>query len=366
LRLAVLLLLANGLWAQQAPPADAGSALLGEKDTNQLTTRMVQLMESTAVAVPGLVRASEAVKSDALKTAAAIEQAPQNPVPAWQFINQIRGYVALSDAMPRPYPFPTTAERQFAELREGLARLEQHFEALLEARNAAQDKRDADPDGLTRYAEANTKLLPPGTLPRVVFLGDSITDSWRLNEYFTGRDFINRGIAGQTTLQMLARFRQDVLAINPKVVVVLGGINDIAAGISEKQIEDNMATMGDLAKAHGIKVVFASVLPVNDYHKDVDPHYEMTKNRPAAAIQAINKWLQTYCTTAGFGWMDYYSVMVDSAGQMQADLSDDGLNPNGKGYRVMSPVVTQTIDRLMAQAEVPDTAPKRRNKLLGR
>ena len=131
------------------------------------------------------------------------------------------------------------------------SRMQQNFEAALLNQNQSAEKRDADPNGLKRYAEANTKLLPPSKAPRVVFLGDSITDAWRLNEYFTGRDFVNRGIGGQTTLQMLARFRQDVEAVNPRAVVVLGGTNDIAAGVSVNQIEENLATMGELAKAQG-------------------------------------------------------------------------------------------------------------------
>jgi lysophospholipase L1-like esterase len=210
-------------------------------------------------------------------------------------------------------------------------------------------------------------MLPPTKLARVVFLGDSITDAWRLNEYFTGRDFVNRGIGGQTTLQMLARFKQDVAGVNPKAVVVLGGTNDIAAGISVEQIEDNLATIGDAARAHGIKPIFASILPVSDYHKDADPHYEMTPLRPPATIQTINNWLRAYCQMQGFGYLDYYAVMIDSAGMMQADLSDDGLHPNAKGYRVMSPVALDGIGRALAGQLDSEENParKRRFRLLG-
>jgi lysophospholipase L1-like esterase len=361
----ILLLLASSVWAQQAPVAAADSALLGAKEAAQLTTRIEQLMESTAVSVPGLTRASESVRGDVEKTRAEVEQTPRNPVVFWHFITQVKAYLALSDTLPRPYPFSPTADRQFAELRDGLERVQQHFEALLESRNTAQQKREADPNGLTRYSAADKQLLPPGMIPRVVFLGDSITDSWRLNEYFTGRDFVNRGIGGQTTSQMLARFLQDVLALNPKAVVILGGTNDIASGIAVNQIEDNLAMMGDLAKAHGIKAIFASILPVSDYHKDVDPGYEMTKTHTPATIQVLNRWIQVYCINGGFGWLDYYSAMVDSAGQMKADLSDDGLHPNSKGYRVMSPVAIASIDRLLSRQPQQESAeaPKRRFRL---
>ena len=358
LSFASCLLLAAVLWAQSPP--------LSQKEAEQLATRILQLMESTAVAVPGLIRASEPVKQNAEETLMAVERAPRNAALTFRFINQVKAYLALYDSFPRPSPFPAAADQQLAELREGLQRMQLHFEATLETQNQIEQKRDTDPNNLGRYADADSKMPPPTKLPRVVFLGDSITDAWRLNEYFTGRDFINRGIGGQTTMQMLARFRQDVAALNPKAVVVLGGTNDIAAGVSVNQMEDNLAMIGDLAKAHGIKPVFASILPVSDYHKDADPHYEMTPGRPPATIQSINSWMRSYCQSQGFIYMDYYAVMVDSAGQLQADMSDDGLHPNAKGYRVMSPVALEGIGRaLSGQSDGPEPPAKRRFKLLG-
>ncbi len=358
-----MVLLATLAWAQQVPQS---GPLMGDKEASELATRMVQLMESTAVAVPALVRAGEPVTQSAQMTLTAMLQTPRNPALTWQFMNEMKAYLALSDTLPRPYPYPAAADRQYAELREGVERFQQHFEALLAAQNTADQGRAADPNGLSRYAEANTKLLPAESSPRVVFLGDSITDSWRLNEYFTGRAFVNRGIGGQTTSQMLARFRQDVISLSPKVVVILGGTNDIANGIAPHQIEDNLAMMGDLAKAHGIKVVFASITPVNDYHKDADPRYETTKSRPPATIREINAWIQSFCMSGGFAWMDYYAALADTAGQMAVDYSDDGLHPNAKGYRMMSPVVTATIDRILSQPSQEESESKHRFRLLGK
>jgi lysophospholipase L1-like esterase len=349
-----LLLLASGLWAQNSPDP---------KEFGQLATRMLQLMESTAVAVPGLIRASEPVRQNAEATVAAMERTPRNAALTYQFMNQIKAYLALSDSIPRPSPFPAAADQQYAELRDGLQRIERQFESLLEPPTQVEEKRDPDPNNLKRYADADSKMPPAGKLPRVVFLGDSITDAWRLNEYFTGRDFVNRGIGGQTTLQMIARFEQDVVSLNPKLVVVLGGTNDIAAGLSANQIEANLTTIGDLAKAHGIKTIFASILPVSDYHKADDPHFEMTASRPPETIQAINNWMRGWCQSQGLIYMDYYSAMVDSAGRMQADLSDDGLHPNAKGYRVMSPVALEAIGRVLGQTEENQPA-KRRLRLL--
>ena len=379
LLLASWLLPTAGLWAQTNSPASnppasnlpasnpAGPMPLAQKDVEQLATRMLQLMESTAVAVPGLTRASEPVKQNAEETLVAIERTPRNPALTYRFINQVKAYLALSDSFPRPYPFPAAADQQFAELREGLQRMQLHFEATLETQTQTEQKRDSDPNNLKRYADADSKMLPPATkVPRVVFLGDSITDAWRLNEYFTGRDFVNRGIGGQTTIQMLARFRQDVAALNPKAVVILGGTNDIAAGISVNQIEDNLATIGDLAKAHGIRPIFASILPVSDYHKDTDPHNEMTPGRPPATILSIDSWMRSYCQSQGFVYMDYYSAMVDSAGQLQTDLSDDGLHPNSKGYRVMSPLLLDAVGRAAGQDSDESPQSKRRFRLLGK
>ena len=366
----LLLLLASGLWAQGTPPdqTSSGQPSPGQQEVDQLATRILQLMESTAVAVPGLIRASEVLKQNAETTFAAIERTPRSPgrEPAaliFQFINQIKAYLALSDSFPRPSPFPAAADRQYAELREGLQRIQQYFDTILQQQNQVEQKRDSDPNSLKRYAEADSRMLPPTKLPRVVFLGDSLTDDWRLNEYFTGRDFINLGIGEQTTLQMLARFRQDVASLNPRVVAILSGTYDIAAGISLNQIEENLTTIADLAKVHGIKPAFASVLPVNDYHKDADPRYERTANRPPEAIQSLNNWMKGFCQSQGLVYMDYYSVMVDSAGRLQSDLSDDGLHPNAKGYRVMSRVALEAIGRVLG--ELDESQPgKRRFRIL--
>ncbi len=344
-------------------PAPPPSPAASDDNIQQLALRMTQLMESTAVPVPGLIQAIQPIKQRADAALAAMKKEPANPLPVLDFMSQIKAYLALADSIPRPEAFPATADRQYAELREAVDRMQRQFAALLKTQIVEAQKREADPNQLNRYAEANAKLLPSGKIPVVVFLGDSIFDSWRLNEYFTGRDFLNRAIAGQTSSQMLARFIPDVVALNPKLVVILAGTNDIASGVAPNQIEDNLTAMGDLAKAHGIKVIFASLLPVSDYHKNTDPRYEMTKTRPPATIQAINRWLQMFCSNQGFTYMDYYSVLVDPASQMKTDLSDDGLNPNSKGYRVMSPVTLTAIDGILNRAQPPAPAPPKKRGL---
>ena len=358
------LFLAAVLGAQA--PSLQPNAMLSQKDAGDLATRLVQLVESTAFAVPGLIDSSAALKKNAMATVDSLRRAPLNPALTYQLINQVKAYLALSDAMPRQGPVPPVAEKQFAELREGLQRLQVHFDALLRMQNEQALAYNADPNNLKRYAEDDAKIVPSAKGQRVVFMGDSITDGWRLNEYFPNRELVNRGIGGQNTMQMLGRFHQDVLGLAPRGVVILGGTNDLSGNMALNQIEDNLAMMGDLAKAYGIRVAIASLLPVSDYHKDVDADNERTVTRPPAGILALNRWIEGHCKSEGFVYINYFAAMVDSSGQMQADLSDDGLQPNAKGYRVMSPLAEDAVKKLLTVDQPQESPAKRRFRLLGR
>ena len=199
-----------------------------------------------------------------------------------------------------------------------------------------------------RYGEANMKLLPPRKdEDRVVFMGDSITDSWKLAEYFPGKPFVNRGISGQTTSQMLIRFRPDVIDLKPKVVVILAGTNDIAGNtgpMSLERIQGNIASMVDLARSNGINVVLASVLPVSDYNKNAQgAPIIRTVQRPPAQILALNAWMKTYAAERSLVYLDYYSASVDDKGFLKPDIANDGLHPNAKGYEIMKPLVETAI-----------------------
>ncbi len=201
---------------------------------------------------------------------------------------------------------------------------------------------------LSRYREANTTVQSPAKdETRVVFMGDSITDGWKLANYFPNRPYINRGISGQTTPQMLIRFRPDVLALKPKVVVILAGTNDIAGNTGKttlEAIEDNLASMIDLAKANGIRVVIASVLPVSDYNKDRDGKpINRTTQRPPAQILLLNEWIRKQAAASGAIYLDYFSATVDEKGFLKETLSGDGLHPNEKGYSIMQPLAEQAI-----------------------
>ncbi|HWE52720.1 MAG TPA: GDSL-type esterase/lipase family protein [Bryobacteraceae bacterium] len=357
------LFLAAVLGAQS--PSPQTNALLGQKESGELATRMAQLVESTAFAVPGLIDASGPLKQNANATVAALQRTPLNPALTYQLINQVKAYLALADSMPRQYPFPATAEQQFAELREDLQKLQLHFDAILRRQNEQALAFNSDPDELKRYAEADAKMVPSAKGQRIVFMGDSITDAWRLNEYFPARELVNRGISGQNTSQMLGRFHQDVLALAPRGVVILAGTNDLPGNIAINQIEENLTMMGDLAKAYGIRVAMASLLPVSDYHKDTDPANERTLTRPPATIEALNRWIEGHCKSEGFVYLNYYGAMVDSAGRMQTDLSDDGLHPNAKGYRVMSPLAEDAVKKLLAPDPAQEQS-RRRFHILGK
>lgn len=340
---ALPLLVTVALWAQQ--PANE-SALLANKDVLDLYARAIQLMESTGFAVPDLARAGAPLIENATQQLGNVRSNPANAEFNYAFFANLRAYVQLADSVPKPFPFPEPAQKQFAELRDVLTRSESHLRALIVRKE--QQLRNPDPDNLARYAEQDARLAAPNPeKPRVIFLGDSITDLWRLNEYFPDRDFVNRGISGQTTAQMLGRVESDVMRLRPTALLVLGGTNDIGRGFSLTAIEDNLTMIADLADFHGVKVIFASVLPVSDYHKDVDPNYEMTRTRPPGTIRSLNSWIQTFCAQRKFQYLDYYSAMVDGSGSLQSDNSDDGLHPNSKGYRIMAPLALKTIDAVL-------------------
>jgi len=203
---------------------------------------------------------------------------------------------------------------------------------------------------LARYGEENLKIRPPAkTEQRVVFMGDSITDSWddpKYGGFFPGKPYVDRGISGQTTPQMLIRFRRDVIELKPKVVVILAGTNDIAGNTGPttlQAIEDNLISMAELANANGIHVVFASVLPVSDYEMRDGKPIVQTVRRPPDQILALNRWLKDYAAARHYEYLDYFSSMVDDKGFLKNELSDDGLHPNAQGYVVMAPLAEAAI-----------------------
>lgn len=199
---------------------------------------------------------------------------------------------------------------------------------------------------LARYHDDDVKLGPAAAgEKRVVFFGDSITDIWKLDESFPGKHYINRGIGGQTTPQMLVRFRPDVIDLKPAVVVVLAGTNDIAGNTGEEtleQIEGDYATMAELAKAHGIRLVFASLLPINNYNQRALWFY---LQRSPEKILALNAWLKKYCADNGLEYLDYFSATVDGRGMLKAELTQDGLHPNAAGFAVMAPLAAAAIEK---------------------
>lgn len=199
---------------------------------------------------------------------------------------------------------------------------------------------------LNRYREANAQVPPPARgEDRVVFYGDSITDSWKLAEYFPGKPYLNRGISGQTTPQMLIRLRPDVIALAPKVMVLLAGTNDIAGNtgaMTPEMIEQNYASIAELAKANGIRIVFSSVLPVHDY----GPR-RMSDRRSPELILRLNEWLKNYCKANGHIYLDYFSKMVDEKGWLRAELANDGLHPNAEGYKLMAPLAEAAIQQAL-------------------
>ena len=216
-----------------------------------------------------------------------------------------------------------------------------------------QDMRLRDWANLGRYREANRALAPASSgQNRVVFMGDSITDSWpqeRFGTFFVGKPYVGRGISGQTTPQMLVRFRPDVIDLKPKVVVILAGTNDIAGNtgpMTNEEVQGNLASMAELAKANGIKVVMSSIQPVSAYH--VGPSgIPQTQSRPMDRIRAINDWMKKYAAAHGHIYLDYFSAMLDQSGLLRAELSGDDLHPNAQGYAIMGPLAEAAIKQAL-------------------
>ncbi len=199
---------------------------------------------------------------------------------------------------------------------------------------------------LGHFAEANAQLpLPQPGEERVVFMGNSITIGW-LNtapEFFEGKPYINRGISGQTTPQMLLRFRQDVIALQPKVVVILAGTNDIAGNTgpaTQEMILDNLKSMAELARANEIGVVLSSVLPAHDYpwRPGLEPHKK---------IPALNRAIEKYAKDNDIVYLDYYSAMANSQNGLDPELAADGVHPTKKGYELMAPLAETAIHQAM-------------------
>ena len=218
------------------------------------------------------------------------------------------------------------------------------------------DVRRRDWPNLTRYREQNRALPAPAAgESRVVFMGDSITDAWpqpRFGTFFVGKPYVGRGISGQTTPQMLVRFRSDVIDLKPKVVVILAGTNDIAGNtgpMSNEEIQGNLASMAELARVHGIRVVLSSILPVSAYH--VAPNgTPQTLLRPMSRIRAINDWMKAYAAREKHVYLDYWTpAMVDDTGHLRTELSGDDLHPNAQGYAVMGPLAEAAIKQALAQ-----------------
>jgi len=199
---------------------------------------------------------------------------------------------------------------------------------------------------LKKFREDNAKVgLPATNENRVVFMGNSITIGWINTDpgFFAGKPYIDRGISGQTTPQMLIRMRPDVINLKPKVVVILAGTNDIAGNTGPstlEMIEDNLASMADLAKANGIKTILCSVLPAYDY-----PWKPGMK--PYEKISVLNEWIKDYAAKHGMLYLDFYSAMVDSRPGMKAELSKDGVHPNMAGYKIMEPLVETAIAKAL-------------------
>lgn len=251
------------------------------------------------------------------------------------------GAMAAQSAAP---PAIQNCQEELLVVKDRLARLETYL-------------KDWPKLGYYREANAQVAVLKKNEL-RVVFMGDSITDYWDNPGYggfFPTKAYINRGISGQITPQMLIRFRQDVIALQPRVVVILAGTNDIAGNIGPatfSDIENNLATMSELAGAHRIRIVLASLLPVSDYNRTRDGKALIrTTHRPLDRIKTLNSWIKQYAADNGHIYLDYFTAIADEKEMLKEDLSNDGVHPNSKGYSVMAPLAEAAIKRALKKGK---------------
>jgi len=232
------------------------------------------------------------------------------------------------------------------------------FAASIAGHAAADGNGNSDWANLAKYRAENAALVRPDAAhPRVVFMGDSITEFWGNvpDGIFANHDYVNRGISGQTTPQMLLRFRADVIELKPAAVVILAGTNDIAGNTgpaTPEQIEGNLASMVELAQAHGIKVILASLLPTTHY--DWAPQVQ-----PVAKIAAVNRWIEDYARQHKLVYIDYHTPMADAHAGMNRAYSDDGVHPNAAGYKVMNPLARQAIVRAIGKHDAHGTSSAR-------
>jgi lysophospholipase L1-like esterase len=200
---------------------------------------------------------------------------------------------------------------------------------------------------LGRYHADNEKLKGQNEPQRVVFMGDSITDAWRLTQYFPGKPYVNRGISGQTTAQMLVRMFEDVIDLKPAAVIIFAGTNDVARNNGPQTIEmveENFMAMTELAQAHGIKVILCALSPVSDYTPQ-----KKTDGRPPADILKLNTWLKEYAGRNHAVYADYFAALADDKGMLKDGFSRDGLHPNEKGYELMAPVAAGAIQQALGK-----------------
>ncbi len=224
---------------------------------------------------------------------------------------------------------------------------------LMPILDALKAKTDDWPQ-LNYYRAANQRFMETEGRPKFVLLGDSIFEYWnnsKLSNFFViHKEFVNRGISGQTTPQMLLRLRSDVIALWPEYLVLLAGVNDIGANtgpITLEEMQGNLASIAELATQHQIKVIMCSVLPVSDYHFDgKDPRGPQTVKRPLAKIRALNSWIESYAKSKNHRFIDFFKVLVDSDGKLNREYSEDDLHPNQKGYAKMEGLMKNLLAQI--------------------
>ena len=341
------------------PPAlSQSSDRLSGPEAAEVMDRISDLLEATRIVIPELSRAGAPLQENFRQGVNTLRTTPSRDHTGvlYQMLTNAKAYLQLSDTLPKSAEFSDDIARQLSQLREGIQRLEAHFRATLALRE--EQVLGSDRDNLRRYAEANRMVGSVETSdPRVIFLGDSITDGWRLNQYFAGKQYLNRGIGGQITGQMLGRHKPDVIDLQPSVMVLLAGTNDLARGVPDATIRHNLQAIGMLAEAarnrsrNGLHpaserlpqgrepALSAHALPRPDAHRAAEP-------LAGGALRV-----------QGLGLSQLPRRHGRRGGPAAPRSRDDGLHPNTEGYKVMAPLAEQAV-----QAALSSMGPRRRRR----
>lgn len=311
-------------------------------------------VESVAATFPALETATAEIRLSVKEVGDLLKSSPDSTSLSYQFLTKLKEFLIIADTLRRPDMTRAGAPGDLDKLRDSIDQFDGHFAALIAVRETKSKAAIADPSDLKRYEDANAaEATWAGPQLRYVFIGDTATEKWPLASAFPGKPFLNRGIAGQTSSQILSRFIADVVALHPEAAIINAGTADLANGADMRQIADNLVMMGDVARAHSVHPIFTSLLPA------AGPG---TGNLRVETVKQLNEWILNYCVREKLVFVDYYSSLTGPTGALRPEFTDDGLTPNGAAFAIMTTKLTDGLKRLQDLISVTNASKKTTRK----